>query len=386
MKMEGYRVIDMSQFLPGPHLTMIMADHGADVIKIENTAEGEPTRSIGLKKGKETVYFRNTQRGKRSLCLNLKTDEGREVLLKLAETADVLLESFRPGVMKRLGLDYDTVHRRAPRIIYCSMSAFGQEGRYAQRPAHDMSVQGYAGMFSMNVDAEGRPVHANMPSADMLNSQMSLNGILMALLRREKTGKGDYVDVSMFDATVSWSANVTGPVFAEGRSPIPQEERTLGGAAFYQIYRTKDDRYVTLGGSEIKFASNMLTALERPDLIDLCRQPPGPVQKPVMDFLSEVFLTRTMTEWEDWFEDKDVCFGPVLHLHEAYARPFMKERKMLLIDENGLEHIGIPIKFADEPGTVSFSVPDQGQHSEEILSSLGYDAATIKAYKDKGVC
>ena len=385
MKMEGYRVIDLSQFLPGPHLTMILADHGADVIKVENTGEGEPTRHIGLKKGKETVYFRNTQRGKRSLTLDLKSEEGREILLKLAETADILVESFRPGVMKRLGLDYETVRKRAPRIIYASMSAFGQEGRYAQHPAHDMAVQSYAGMFSLNQDRSGRPVHANMPSADMLNSQMTLNGILMALLRREKTGRGDYVDCAMYDCVVSWSANVTGPVFAEGRSPEPASERTLGGAAFYQIYETKDHRYITLGGSEIKFATNLLDALGRPDLIDLCKQPPGPVQMPVQKFLEETFLTRTMDEWEAWFEDKDVCFGPVRTLHEAYQHPFMQEREMLLFDEQGLEHIGLPIKYRDEPGRVSFQVPEHGQHSEQILADLGYGGEAVKALKDKGV-
>ena len=386
MKLEGLRVIDMSQFLPGPHLTMMMADHGADVIKIENTKEGEPTRHIGLHKDGMTVYFRNTQRGKRSMTLDLKTDAGREVLFKLAETADVLVESFRPGVVDKLGVGYKAISARAPRIVYCSISAFGQEGRYRHRPAHDLSVQAYAGMAALNQDAQGTPVHPNMPGADILGSCMSLSGILMALLRRQQTGQGDYVDISMFNSLVSWTCNVTGPVFAEGRSPIPKLERTMGGAALYQIYRTKDERFITLGGSEIKFAENLLTALGRPDLIDACRQPPGTVQYPVMDFLRGAFAEKTQAEWEQWFDDKDVCFGPVRHLHEAYADPFMTESGMLLHDEQGNEHINNPIRFSKEPHRVNFHAPGQGEHSAEILRSLGYDEQTINAFKKQGVC
>ncbi len=385
MKLEGIRVIDMSQFLPGPHLTMMMADHGADVIKIENTKEGEPTRSIGLKKAGLTVYFRNTQRGKRSLTLDLKTEQGREVLFKLAETADVLVESFRPGIVDKLGVGYKAVSERAPQIVYCSISAFGQEGRYRHRPAHDMSVQAYAGMAGMNADANGTPVIPNMPAADILGSSFSLNGILMALVRKQRTGKGDYLDISMYNAVVSWSCNVTGPVFAEGRSPIPQEERTMGGAAFYQIYRTKDDRFINLGGSEIKFAENLLNALGRPDLIERCRVP-GRQQIPVIEFLRGVFVTKTQAEWETWFYDKDVCFGPIRHLHEAYADPFMKESGMLIYDPQGLEHINNPIRFKDEPHRINFHAPAQGEHSAEIMRELGYDEATIAAYKQQGIC
>ena len=385
MKLEGIRVIDLSQFLPGPHLTMMMADHGAEVIKVENAGEGEPTRHIGPRKAGQTIYFRNTQRGKQSLRLNLKSGEGREILLRLAESADVLVESFRPGVMARLGLDRDTVRARAPRLVYCSISAFGQEGPLSGRPAHDLSIQAQAGVTAFSTGADGKPVIPAMPAADMLGSSMALTGILMALLRRERTGRGDTLDISMFDGVISWCVGTTGPVFAEGRSPHPPDERTMGGAAFYQVYETKDGRYITLGGSELKFARNLLNALEREDLIELCGPPYGARQQPVKDFLAETFRSRTQAQWVEWFQDKDVCFGPVRQLHEAFAEPFLKERGMLLRDEAGSEHIGIPIKFQEEPGRVNFHAPGHGEHTEAILSGLGYDGAGIAALRDKGV-
>lgn len=385
MKLEGIRVIDLSQFLPGPHLTLMMADHGAEVIKIENPREGEPTRRIGAVKAGQTVYFRNTQRGKQSLNLNLKSEEGREILLKLAETADVLVESFRPGVLARLGLGAEAVRARAPRVVYCSISAFGQRSSLQDRPAHDLAVLSYAGIAGLSRDAEGRPMMPAMPAADILGSSMALSGILMALLRRERTGRGDTLDISMFDSVISWTVNVTGTLFAEGRPPEPRHERTLGGAAFYGVYRTRDGRYVSLGGSEIKFARNLLTALGREDLIPLCERPPGPVQDPVKEFLARTFATRTRDEWVEWFRDKDVCFAAVRGLDEVFADPFLKEREMLLHDEAGLEHIGIPIHYTEEPGRVNFRAPAQGEHSEAILRGLGYAPAEIAMLKEKGV-
>jgi crotonobetainyl-CoA:carnitine CoA-transferase CaiB-like acyl-CoA transferase len=385
MKLEGIRVLDLSQFLPGPHLTLMMADHGAEVIKIENTAEGEPTRHIGYRKGGESVYFRNTQRGKKSLTLNLKAEEGREILTRLAEGADVLLESFRPGVVDKLGIGYEALRERAPRLVYCSISAFGQQGRHRERPAHDLSVQALAGVLALTGTSDGTPVIPNLPGADMLGSLMALSGILMALVRRHATGRGDLLDISMFDSLIAWTCNTTGPVFAENRAPVPDEERTLGGAAFYQVYRTRDGRHITLGGSEMKFVVNLLTALGREELIELCKHPPGRKQDPVRDYLREVFLSKTQAEWVEWLTGKDICWGEVRDLREVYDDPFLEEREMLLHDSDGMEHIGIPIKYCEEPGRVDFHAPGHGEHSEEILRGLGYDAAAISDLKAKGV-
>ena len=228
MKLAGVKVIELSLFLPGPHLTMMMADHGADVIKVEPYDGGEPNRHIGPREDGETVYFRNTHRGKRSLRLNLKHPEGREILMRLAERADVLVESFRPGVVDRLGVGYAQVSARAPQLVYCSISAFGQNGGYRDRPAHDLAVEALAGVVSVNLDQDDRPAMPAIPASDMGASLMALSGILMALLKQRATGQGDYLDIAMHDSLLAWTANVLGPVFAEGRAPVAKEERHLG--------------------------------------------------------------------------------------------------------------------------------------------------------------
>jgi crotonobetainyl-CoA:carnitine CoA-transferase CaiB-like acyl-CoA transferase len=378
MKLEGLRVVDLSMFLPGPHLTMMMADHGAEVIKVEPPGEGEPNRNFGPKEGEFSVYFRNTHRGKKSFCVNLKHPEGREALLKLALTADVFVEAFRPGVVDRLGVGYREVSARNPRIVYCSISAFGQYGPYRDLPAHDLATEALAGVVSVNLGSDGEPVLPHVPAADMAASLMALSGILMALLRRERTGRGDYLDLSMQDAILAWTANVLGEVFAHKRPPIVKQERTWGGAAFYNIYRTREGRHVVLGAQEIKFARLLLTELGRPDLIELCERGWGPHQRPVTDFLRTVFLTKTQAEWIEWFAGRDISFAPVKNLREAFDDPHANARGMHLIDEAGREHIGIPIKFTDEPGHAHFALPRLGEHNEALLRELGYTPERIE--------
>jgi crotonobetainyl-CoA:carnitine CoA-transferase CaiB-like acyl-CoA transferase len=385
MKLDGVRVIDLSLFLPGPQMTLMMADQGAEVIKIENPAEGEPSRRIGLAKAGHTVWFRNTHRGKKSVALNLKTAAGCEILLKLAETADVLVESFRPGVVDRLGIAYDVVKQRAPRLVYCSISAFGQTGPLRDKPAHDLAVQALAGTVSLGLGSDAKPAAPNLPAADVTASMVALAGVLMALFRRERTGRGDYVDIAMQDAVMSWLPHATGPVLAEDRPNRPKEERQTGGAAMYHLYETKDGRHVTLGGSEVKFARNLLAALGRPDLVPLCAQPPGAVQDPVKKFFAETFLTRTRDEWTAWFEGRDVCFAPVLDMKEAFHQPQVAARDMLVTDAEGVQHIGTPIKFAEEPGRLDGALPQLGEHTDAVLRGLGYGDADLDGFRRAGV-
>ena len=377
MKLEGVRVLDLSLFLPGPHLTMMMADHGADVIKVEPPS-GEPVRNVGYRTEDGTsVWFRNTHRGKRSVVLDLKTDAGREALLKLAGTADVFVEAFRPGVVDRLGVGYDTLSAINPRLVYVSISAFGQTGPEAQRPAHDLAIQAMAGTASLNLGSDGQPANPGMPVADMAASLMSLAAILMALLRRETTGQGDFIDMSMQDAVLSWLPNVTGPVFAENRAPDVKNERSFGGYAFFRPYRTADGRHIALGGVEHKFVETLLSALDRPDLIPAAKGPPGLSQQPVKEFLEATFATRTRDEWEAWFEGRDVCFAPVLDLQEAFNRPHVAARDMLVRDGDGNPHIGLPIKFAEEPGHLDPSLPGLGEHTEDVLREAEVPEAVI---------
>jgi crotonobetainyl-CoA:carnitine CoA-transferase CaiB-like acyl-CoA transferase len=376
MKLEGIKVVDLSLFLPGPHLTMMMADHGAEVIKVEPYESGEPGREIGLKKAGHTVFFRNTTRGKRSLRLNLKHAEGREILMRLAERADVLVETFRPGVVDRLGVGYAAVSARAPRLIYCSISAFGQTGAYRSKPAHDLAVEALAGLVSVNLAHDDTPAMPGVPAADMGASLMALSGILMALLKQRHTGQGDYLDVSMHDSLLAWTPNVLGPVFAEGRAPIPKQERTWGGNAFYNLYRTKDGQWLALGGSEPKFAENFLAKAERSDLAHYAHRQPG-AQEPLKAYLRELIEEKTLADWLAWLDGVDVCYAPVRTLKESLDDPNTKARGMLLVDGDGVEHLGVPIKFTREPAQPDFRVPGFGEHSAAILKELGYGEADI---------
>jgi crotonobetainyl-CoA:carnitine CoA-transferase CaiB-like acyl-CoA transferase len=376
MKLEGIRVIDLSAFLPGPHLTMMMADHGADVIRIEPPT-GEPNRQIGVREAGTTVYFRNTHRGKRSLVLDLKQSAAKEIFFHLARRADVVVESFRPGVVDRLGVGYEAVKAQAPGVVWCSISAYGQDGPSRDRPTHDLGIQAELGLVAANLGPDGRPAMPSVPAADMAASLMALNGILMALLRRKDTGRGDFIDIAMMDSLLAWMPNVMGPVFAEQRMPVPGHERTWGGHAMYNIYETRDGRQLVLGGSELKFTENLLEALGRPDLVALCRQGPGPVEDPVRAFFRETFRQKTLREWQDWFAGRDVCFSPVNDMVEAVRHPHVLHRQMVLTDECGLKHLGIPIKFRDEPGRVRFAWPGQGADGPAILRELGYDEHII---------
>ena len=235
MKLKGIRVLDLSLFLPGPMITQIMADHGADVIKLEPLNGGEPNREIGPKRNGVSVYFSNTHRGKRSIQLNLKTKAGQEIAQRLSTQVDVIVESFRPGVTERLGIDFETVKIINPQIVYASISAFGQTGPYAKKPAHDLAIQAYSGLISTNLGFDGKPGMPGIQSADMLSSLMGLSGILMALLRREESGQGDHIDLAMMDTLISCIPNNLGSVLAHQSAPKVAHERLWGGHAIYNL-------------------------------------------------------------------------------------------------------------------------------------------------------
>jgi crotonobetainyl-CoA:carnitine CoA-transferase CaiB-like acyl-CoA transferase len=382
VKLEGIRVLDLSLFLPGPMLTQMMSDHGAEVIKVEPWGNGEPNREIDLKRDGVSVFFANTHRGKKSIELNLKTEEGREIVYQLAEKCDVFVEAFRPGVVDRLGVSYEQIKARAPNIVYCSLSAFGQSGPYVKKPAHDLATEALAGIVSVTQGPDGHPAMPGIANADILAATMGLSAVLMALLRKKETGRGDFIDMAMMDALMAAVPNNMGSVLADKEPPVVKNQRPWGGNAMYNIYGTKDEKWVVMGAAELHFAKNVLEALGRPDLIELCQPPPGPNQDPVKDFLRETFLTRTREEWVEFFADIECGFAPVQNMREAADDPHVRFREMIVEDDRGWEHVGTPLKFQDEPGELDFSLPERGQHSAEILLDLGYTDAEISALKD----
>ena len=344
-KLSGVKVVDLSVFLPGPMMTVMMADQGAEVWKVEAPA-GDPAREQAPYEAGQSVWFRNLNRGKRSVVLDLKSTEGKAYLWQLIESADVFVEGFRPGVMTRLGFDYAAVAARNPRIVYCSISAFGQEGELSHHPAHDMAVQALAGFMSVNDGPDGAPVVPGVAASDMAAGLTALSATLMALYAARESGRGDYIDCAMFDSLLPWCVHTAGSAIAGGAAPRSDSQRSLGGAGFYQVYRTADGKHVVLGGRELKFAANLLEALGRSDLYPIADRPAGE-QTEMIAFLRDTFLTRTRDEWVSWFADKDVAFSPVLDFREALDQPHVAERG-LWIEHDGAHHIAPAIRFAGE--------------------------------------
>lgn len=354
-KLDGLKVIDLSLFLPGPMLTCMLADQGADVVKVEPPA-GDPARQMEPFEAGQSFWFRNLNRGKTSVRLDLKTEAGKAALWDLIDGADVLVEGFRPGVMDRLGFGYAAVSARNPRIVYCSISAFGQQGPMAQHPAHDMGAQALAGFLSVNDGPDGTPVVPGVPAADMAAGLTGCAAVLMALLGRERTGRGDHIDLSMFASLLPWCAHVAGDAVVGGRPVRSAEQRSLGGAAFYNVYATADGRHIVLCGREEKFVRNLLDALGRPDLVASALAPAGPEQGPARQFLAETFRTRSRDEWVEWFEGRDVAFAPVLDFAEALSQPLVRHSG-LLVEADGAHLFAPAIRFAGEPGWTPSPAP-----------------------------
>jgi crotonobetainyl-CoA:carnitine CoA-transferase CaiB-like acyl-CoA transferase len=358
-KLSGITVVDLSVFLPGPMMTMMMADQGAEVWKVE-TAAGDPARDQAPFEVGQSVWFRNLNRGKKSIVLDLKSEGGKARLWDLIDGADVFVEGFRPGVMKRLGFDYAAVSARNPRIVYTSISAFGQEGALAHHPAHDMATQALAGFLSVNDGPDGTPVVPGAPSADMAAGLTALSATLMALIGRDRTDKGDFIDCAMFDSLLPWCAHTAGSAIAGGKAPRSASQRSLGGAAFYQVYATRDGKHVVLGGREEKFARNLLTALGCPERIEEALRPAGE-QSELIAMLRSIFAQKTRDEWVAWFADKDVAFAPVLDFREALDQPHIAERG-LLVEHDGAHMIAPAVRFAGETWVPS-GAPELGANN-----------------------
>jgi crotonobetainyl-CoA:carnitine CoA-transferase CaiB-like acyl-CoA transferase len=283
-----------------------------------------------------------------------------------------VVEAFRPGVAKRLGIDYETLSAENPGLVYCSISAFGQTGPWRDKPAHDTATVAAAGILDVTRSPEGEsgPAIIGVPIADMLSSYLALSGVLMALLRRHTTGRGDFVDISMFESVLAASPNILGPVFGGGQTPERLKERTHGGNAMLNVYETADKRYIALGGGEHKFVEALFQGLGRPEFIAPVTGPAGEGHWPAIAFLRETFRSRSREEWEAWFEGRDICWSPVVTLDEAWRADHVQQRGMRFQDDAGNDHIGSAIKFTDEPAQIDTQLPKVGADSATIIAEL----------------
>lgn len=374
MALSTVRVLDLTRLLPGPYCTMILADFGADVIKIEEPGVGDYAREEYPRVDEDSAVFHSLNRNKKSVCLNLKSDEGKEKFLKLVEESDVVVESFRPGVMKRLGLDYDRLKEVNPRIIYCAITGYGQTGPYVNKPGHDVNYISYAGLLGMIGERNRKPL---IPAAQMADigggAYPAAVGILLALFARERTGRGQLVDISMMDGMINWLPSILPAFLISNQYPKRGEFFLSGGLACYEVYQTKDDKWISVGALEAKFWEPFCRTIGKEEFIDQINAPID-VQDQMKVEIQKIFLERTQDEWMEIFSEIDSCIAPVHSLEEMIEDPQVKAREMIVDvphEQRGtMKQVGIPIKLSDTPGKINKVAPKLGEHTEEVLGEV----------------
>ena len=377
--LTGIRVLDLSRLLPGPFLTMILADMGADVVKVEDPRVGDYLRAFPPAKSGIGGRFLAVNRGKRSLALDLKQPAARDALLAMVEKADVVVESFRPGVMDKLGVGYATLAARNPKVIVCSISGYGQTGPYVHRAGHDLDYIGLAGVLAMTGPAGGAPQMPGVQIADLAGGALwGATAILGALVGRERSGRGAHLDISMTEGALALLAAELGNLDC-GAHPTRGVETLNGGLACYGVYRTKDDRYLAVGALEPKFWIALNQAIGRaPNVAELVGKPAE--QAATRGELQAIFATKTAAEWNAHFAAHDCCVEVVLELDELADHPLHRAREVFFQIEGGagvgsIAQIRTPVGKPANP----LPPPRLGEHSREVLAEYGFDEAAIAA-------
>lgn len=379
--LDGLLVLDLNRRYPGALATMFLADFGARVIKIDPPGSSFQIPGLDTATAEFAAHFA-LDRNKESMILNLKINEGREALYKLVQQADVLVEGYRPGVMKRLKADYDTLREMNPRLVYCSVTGYGQDGPYSQLPGHDENYCAIGGALSLIGPKDGPPYFASNMLADAGGAGMhAAVGILVALMARERTGEGQFVDVAYLDGLISLMAYDASYYFVDGKVPLRGETVNTGGTAWANNYRCSDGEYFTVACLESHFWENLCRALGREDLIPY--QNPSPQKRDeIIIILSEIFLQKTRDEWFEYFKNFDVCAAPVYHLDETFSDPQVVHRQMVVEVQDAelgrVRQLGIPIKLSATPGEIATVGVPIGTHTERILLSLGYSGEEAK--------
>src|SRR3990167_6388665 len=392
--LDGIKILELGRVPPAELPGMLLADMGADVLKIETP---EPDRPQGEEWVRRTIHT-FTNRNKRSMTLNMKSPEGQAIFRKLAAGADVIVEGFRPGVMKRLGADYATLAQANPRLVYCSLSGFGQDGPYKSYPAHDMNYLSLAGVLGLIGEPGRKPVIPLNLVADYAGASLhGALGIMMALFARERTGRGQHVDVAYLDTTVSLLAATPNMrfFFSDGMAPRRGEGFLGGSYPYYAIYETRDGKLLTIGCTEPWLWNNFCKAIGRPDLERFARKPDQFVraanaeEEAARREVETIIKTRDRDEWYELLVRADVCVGKVYDVEEMVRDPQLNHRQMIVDvqhpTQGRVRQVGIAIKLSDTPGTIRSAAPMPNEHTEAALGELGLPAAEIARLRAKGI-
>jgi crotonobetainyl-CoA:carnitine CoA-transferase CaiB-like acyl-CoA transferase len=389
LPLAGVKVIDLSRLLPGPYATMLLGDLGADVLKVEDPQLGDYLRWRGPFVNGESASFLVLNRNKRSMTLNLKHAAGREIFIKLAQQADVVVESFRPGVMEKLGVGYPQLKEINPRLIYCAISGYGQTGPYVNRPGHDLNYVGFAGALGQGGRAGQGPALPGVQIADLAGGGMlSIIGILSALEGRHRTGEGRFVDISMTDGVASWLTYMAGDYFASGEPQKRGEGRLNGSLPEYNVYETADGKWLTVGALEEKFFERLCDLIELPQYKkDVDSK--GARNEEIKAAFTTRFKQKTRAEWLALLGNEDVCVGPVYELDEVFEDPQLLNRGLVAEMEHPkagrIKQLGLPVKLDNLPEEDVMRVPSPsfGEQTTAVLEALGYSTSDIARFKQE---
>jgi crotonobetainyl-CoA:carnitine CoA-transferase CaiB-like acyl-CoA transferase len=377
LPLEGIRVLDLTRLLPGPYCSLLLADYGADVIKVEDPKSGDYARWYEPKvNDDQSAMFISLNRNKRSITLDLKDEKDKETFISLIKTADVLIESFRPGVMDRLGLGFEELKVHNPKLIYCAITGYGQSGPYAKEAGHDINFLSYSGLLHLQGAPNEKPLIPSVQISDIGGGAlMAAIGILLAIIDAKKSNTGQFVDISMLDGALSWMHTILPNYWTSGELPNRGELTLNGGKACYEIYRTKDNRYISVGALEYKFWKSFCKVIDKEELIEQLDEPLEQ-QRLMKQEVQEVIHQKTLEEWLELFEGIDACVSPVLTPEELADHPQIKHRQMIediTHPEVGvIKQIGNPIKLSNSTVRTRRHAPGFGEHTKEILKDLGY--------------
>ena len=389
--LKGLKVIDLTRVLAGPFCAMMLADMGAEVIKVERPGTGDDSRSFGPFQNGESAYFMSINRGKKSICLDLKNPEGKTIFIKLIKDADIVIENFKPGVMQKLGLSYDVLAKVNPRIIYAASSGFGHSGPYSKRPAYDLIIQGMGGLMSITGPGKGQPTKVGSSVADIFSGVFTTIGILAAVNERSQTGRGQMVDVAMYDCMVSILENAIARYTTTGVDPVPIGNTHPSISPFTSVKTS--DGYINIAcGNDILW-KRLCDLIEKPELFDdknyktnLDRTKNMPK---LLKILNDSLSNNTSEFWLKKFDEAQVPAGPINSISDIMKDPQIIARNMILElthPKAGITKVpGTPIKFSRTPSEVKDAAPLLGQHTNEILKSIGYSDSQINKFKQAGI-